>query len=285
MMPLSNKSILVTGAGQGIGAEIAVYAASLGARIVVNDIDSSLAAETVERIRTAGGVATVDVSDISTWQGAEAAVSACCRAFGSINGLVNNAGVWQGGTADEMTEEGIRFLVEVNVLGTLFCTNHAVKRMRAADGGSIVNVTSAAQCGLPAMSTYSATKGACASFTYACAVDYSGLGIRVNAISPKAQTRMGIARRAYHARKSETISTNTLLPSNNAPAACFLLSDQAAGIDGQVFLINDGAISVMTHPALLGPPASVPGMTWEAVVRAFQNDLQQRAVPIGVVTV
>ena len=285
MVHLKDKSIVVTGAGRGIGAAVARACAVLGARVLVNDVDSSPAEAVVQEIREAGGRALVDNSDISTWDGAQALIDHCVEAFGAIHGLVNNAGIYRLGLPHELPEADLRAMVQVNLMGTLFCTTHAVPHLRAGGGGAIVNVTSGAQLGLPAMSVYGATKGALAAYTYGCAVDLQVDNIRVNAISPLAQTRMGQVNTDYYARQGKVAPPIPNQPQDNAPAVCFLLSDQAVGITGQVLRIDGQKICLMTHPAMLLPVYTVDPGSADSVAIVFDQGLRAAQAPLGLAAV
>lgn len=285
MVNLRNKSIVVTGAGRGIGAAIARACADLGARVLVNDLDAPAAEAVANDIRRAGRQALANGSDISTWEGAQTVIGACVNAFGGLHGLVNNAGIYRLGLPDELPEADLRALVQVNLMGTLFCTTHAVPHMRLGGGGAIVNVTSGAQLGLPAMSVYGATKGAVAAYTYGCAVDLQADNIRVNAISPLAQTRMAQVNTAYYARQHKVAPAIPNQPQDNAPAVCFLLSDRAAGITGQVLRIDGQSICLMTHPAMCQPTRTVVGGSADAVADAFDQGLRGALAPLGLVSV
>ena len=128
---------------------------------------------------------------MSDWEESGAIISACVEAFGGIDGLVNNAGLH---AVNRFTEEDpvfARRMVEVNVLGGIYMSSQAARQMEAqGSGGVIVNVTSGAASGLSMMATYGATKGALAALTWNLANELKELGIRVNAISPAAQTAM-----------------------------------------------------------------------------------------------
>ena len=285
MVHLKDKSIVVTGAGRGIGAAVARACAVLGARVLVNDVDAAPAEAVAQEIRDAGGQAFADTSDIGTWGGAQALIDHCVEAFGAIHGLVNNAGIYRLGLPHELPEADLRAMVQVNLMGTLFCTTHAVPHLRAGGGGAIVNVTSGAQLGLPAMSVYGATKGAVAAYTYGCAVDLQADNIRVNAISPLAQTRMGQVNTDYYARQGRVAPPIPNQPQDNAPAVCFLLSDQALGITGQVLRIDGQKICLMTHPAMALPAYPVDPGSADSVAKAFDQGLRAAQAPLGLAAV
>ena len=157
---LQGKCVVITGSGRGLGAAYARSASSAGAAVVVNDIDEEPVDDVVAEIRAGGGEAVGVVADVSTWAGADEAVTACVDTFGQIDGLVNNAGIFSMGRLEEMEPDDVAALVATNILGTAFCGSHAARHMVSRGAGSIVNVTSGAHAGIPRMGVYGATKGA-----------------------------------------------------------------------------------------------------------------------------
>src|SRR4051794_15246339 len=115
---LEGKSVVVTGAGRGLGAAYAVACARHGASVVVNDIDGDVAEETTAAITSAGGTAVTEQGDVRSADDAERMVERCVGEFGRIDGLVNNAGIYRMGIVGEQDEQELRLLVETNVIGT-----------------------------------------------------------------------------------------------------------------------------------------------------------------------
>jgi NAD(P)-dependent dehydrogenase (short-subunit alcohol dehydrogenase family) len=271
---LNGKAVVITGSGQGIGAACARGAARQGAAVVVNDIIAAEAHETAEAIRAEGGTAVACVADVSKWEDAQRLIRACIEAFGKIDGLVNNAALIDWGRIDEFDPEAARSLVDVNVLGTMYCSAQAVIPMLAQGSGSIVNVTSGAHMGMPKLGIYGATKGAVASMIYTWAIELAGTGVRVNGLSPFATgTRMSGKRGADPMMQK---------PEANSPVLEYLLSDLASHVNGQIVRIDQEDLSLYTHPALLLPPAVRSKWTAETVAGAFANEFKDRQVVCGV---
>jgi NAD(P)-dependent dehydrogenase (short-subunit alcohol dehydrogenase family) len=268
---------VVTGAGRGLGAAYARLAAAEGARVVVNDVDGAAAREVATAI---GAAAVADNSDVATWEGAGTLVSRCREEFGSIDGLVNNAGIFR--LADPFTQdpEEFRAVVEVNLLGTAYCGLHAIRAMREQGGGSVVNVTSGSHAGYAGVGAYGASKGGVASLTYCWAADLKGTPVRVNAVSPNAHTRMAEAYEAYLGERARGQNIGKP-PEDNAPAVVYLLSDAAAGVTGQVVRVDGTELSLMSHPGLLPPVVRLPEPTVAAVAAAFAGQLAARQQPTG----
>ena len=256
---LDGKAVVITGSGRGIGAAYARHAARHGASVVVSDVVPGSAEAVAEEIVAAGGTAVAHPADVTSWDATESLVERCVAEFGAIDGLVNNAGILTMGRVEEMDEASLRRVVEINLLGTAFCGVHAARRMLAQGRGSIVNVTSGTHTGQPRYGAYGATKGAIASFTYAWAADLDGSGVRVNAISPMAAGGMEAVGVEYWARRGEPRPAGFDMPpaEANAPVVTFLLSDDAADVQGQVVRIDGRRLSLMAHPSVLAP-------TWSA---------------------
>jgi NAD(P)-dependent dehydrogenase (short-subunit alcohol dehydrogenase family) len=271
---LAGKAVIVTGAGRGLGRAYAMAAAAERASVVVNDIDAASAAGVVAEISVAGGIAAASSDSVASWDGAERLVAACLDAFGAVDGLVNNAGVFAIDDPWDATEASARSMLEVNVLGAFQVGVHAMRAMRDEGGGSIVNCTSSAQFGIPRMAVYGATKAALAALVYSWALDLADSNVRVNAFSPVADTYMshlgGIAPGVLPA------------PQDNAPGVVYLLSDLAAGITGQVVQFRPpGTLEVVGHPMMTGHAATIELATAAGVAEAFGPVLQQHQQPNG----
>ncbi|WP_432993635.1 SDR family NAD(P)-dependent oxidoreductase [Dactylosporangium sp. CA-233914] len=268
---LSGKAVVVTGAGRGLGAAYARLAAAEGASVIVNDVDPASAAAVVTEIRAAGGRAEAAAGSVATWAGAGAIIDACVAAFGAIDGLVNNAGIFRLANPVEQDPDEFRAVVEVNVLGSAYCGLHAIRAMLPRGTGSIVNVTSGSHAGSAAMGAYGASKGAVASLTYCWAADLAGSGVRVNAVSPNAHTAMADTYEAYLGAAAQGQNVNKS-PAQNAPAVVYLLSDAAADLHGQVVRIDGDELSLIAHPTVQGHGALNPAWTVSAVAAAFAAD-------------
>lgn len=268
---LNGKAVIITGSGRGIGAGCAKGAAREGAAVVVNDVNPAGIDATIEAIRAQGGTAIGCVADVTKWEDAGRLVRTCIESFGRIDGLVNNAGLAYIAGIDEFDPGAARSLVDVNVMGTLYCTARAVKPMLAQRSGSIVNVISGAHMGLPRLGVYAATKGAVASMVYSWAIELNGSGVRVNALSPVAGgTGMSPA------------DPLNQPPEANSPVVEYLLSDLSSQVNGQLLRIDKEELHLYTHPALLIPPAVRPKWSAEAIADAFANEFKDRQVACGV---
>jgi hypothetical protein len=161
----------------------------------------------------------------------------------------------------------------VNLLGTMYCGIHAMRAMLAAEGGSIVNVTSGAMVGLPLRGIYSATKAAISALTWSWAQDMADTAVRVNAISPLARTRQLDAAASYLKVPHEQLMSNVPAEAN-APVLVYLLSDEATDIRGQVIRISDRILTLFTRPDVVQPGVELADRSVEAVERAFAEHLR-----------
>jgi NAD(P)-dependent dehydrogenase (short-subunit alcohol dehydrogenase family) len=270
---LAGKAVIVTGAGTGLGRAYALDAAAHGASVVVNDHDEDTARVVTAEIAASGGTAVVAVGSVSSWSDAEALVRTCRATFGTVDGLVNNAGVIRLHEPWDADEAGIRAMVETNLMGAAFVGVHALRVMAEQGSGSIVNNTSSAQLGLPLMAVYGATKGALASLTYGWALALASRGVRANAYSPVADTAMITGTPMNHVRLPT--------PEENAPVVTYLLSDLAAGVTGQVVQRREDSLVVMSHPDLTEHTTTPAAWTVEAVHRGLGPLLERGRQPVG----
>ena len=280
---LDGKAIVITGSSRGLGAAYAKAAAAQGASVVVNGTDLTATEQLVEEIRAAGGTAVAHVANVASWDEAEGLIQRCIDEFGRIDGLVNNAGVYTASKPDAVSESMLRRTIEINLLGTAFCGAHAIRRILEQGHGSIVNTVSGAMVGLPFTSAYGASKGGVAALTYAWASDLAGSGVRVNAVSPVAWTRMAETEEPDGFEgdwQAQKLAVAHLTPEQNAPVVIFLLSDRSAGVHGQVVRIQGPALSLMRKPEILQPILNREAWTVATVAEAFAQEFRDQLQPV-----
>ena len=179
------KSVIVTGAGMGIGRGAAVAFAREGGCVIAADIDAAAADETVRMITSAGGRAIAVRCDVAKSSDVQKMVADGVRGFGGIDIVFNNAGINLFGTVDEMTEEDWDRQINVNLTSVFLVCKYAIPEMRRRGGGAIVNNASVqAFASQRTVAAYSASKGAVLSFTRTVALDHASENIRCNCIAP-----------------------------------------------------------------------------------------------------
>jgi 3-oxoacyl-[acyl-carrier protein] reductase len=239
MSSLKGKVALVTGASKGIGAAIARELAARGAAVAVNYSGSKAAAEkVVAEIKSAGGKALAVQANLSEPASAEPMVETVAKELGPIDVLVNNAGVYEFGSLEQITPESFHRQFDLNVLGLLLTTKAAVAHF-SPTGGSIINISSVAAGGIPSAAVYSATKGAVDTITVALSKELGARKIRVNAINPgMVETEGAHSAGIIGSDFQKQVVVETPLgrigqPNDVAGVAAFLASDDSAWVSGQ----------------------------------------------------
>ncbi len=252
MGTLEGKHAIVTGAGRGIGRAEARLLAAEGASVVVNDVDADAANDVVAEIVTAGGVAVAHTDDVSTWAGAQQAIDLTVATFGTLDILVNNAGILRDAMSFSMREDDWDDVLRVHLKGHFNCAHFAGAhwRERAKGGeegvtGRIVNTASESGLyGLAGQINYAAAKAGIASMTIVLGRELKKYGVTVNAIAPRARTRMTETVLAgLEAAEGEFDEWD---PDNIAPVVAWLAGDAAASISGQVFVVFANRVHLMT---------------------------------------
>jgi NAD(P)-dependent dehydrogenase (short-subunit alcohol dehydrogenase family) len=252
----AGRVAIVTGAGRGLGREHALLLAANGAKVVVNDLganvdgsgrDASFAAQTVADIRKAGGEATVNGDDVSSWAGAKNLVDSAIKAYGKLDVVVNNAGILRDRMLVNMSEEEWDAVIQVHLKGTFAPSRHAAAHWRELHKktgdpvmGRIINTTSTSGIyGNVGQTNYGAAKAGIAAFTIIAARELKRIGVTVNAVSPSAQTRMTEGLRAVTEEQRAMRD-----PKWVSPVVTFLASELAQDITGRVIQAGVGRIAL-----------------------------------------
>jgi 3-oxoacyl-[acyl-carrier protein] reductase len=247
MNRLKGKVAVVTGASKGIGAAIAEHLAAEGAAVVANYSSSKSGAEAVvRRITEREGKAIAVQADVSKQADIQRLFAETKKAFGKVDVLVNNAGIYEFQPLEAITPEHFHKQFDLNVLGLLLATQEAVKLMGPA-GGSIINISSVvATLAPPNSSVYSGTKAAVVAITKALAKELGPRKIRVNAINPgmvetEGFRSAGIAESDSRKQYEATAPLGRIgQPDDIAPAAVFLASNESSWITGETLYISGG---------------------------------------------
>ena len=247
MNELTGKVAIVTGASKGIGAAIAKSLGAAGAAVVVNYASSKAGADrVVAEITSQGGKAVAIQGDVSKADDVQRLFKETKKAFGSLDVLVNNAGVYKFQTIEALTEEEFHRQFNTNVLGLLLATREAVKYF-GDKGGSVINIGSvASRLTPPATSVYSATKGAVDAVTAVLSKELGSRKIRVNSINPGGVETEGVHTLGVIGSdfQKEMVAATPLgrfgQPQDIAPIAVFLASENSGWLTGETLLASGG---------------------------------------------
>ena len=252
------KVAVVTGAGGGIGREIALAYANSGAKVVVNDIGVTLqgeggseapGAETVRLIQEAGGAAVLDANSVASWDSAHAIIKTAVDAFGRVDVVVNNAGIIRDRIFHKMTADDWTRVIDVHLSGSFYVSRAAADHFRAQSSGAFVHITSTSGLiGNFGQANYSAAKLGIVALSKSIALDMARYNVRSNCLAPFAWSRMmDDMPTETEAQRLRIALLQQMTPTKNAPLAVFLGSDAAKEINGQVFTVRNNEISLLSQ--------------------------------------
>ena len=246
---VQGKVVVVTGAGAGIGRDVALGLAREGARVVVNDMGDA-ARTVVDEIRAAGGEATACIASVAEPASAQQIVDCAVDTFGRIDGVVNNAGILRDRFFHKMSADDFDAVIRVHLYGTYYVSRAAANHFKESGGGSFVHMTSTSGLiGNLGQANYNAAKMGIAALSKSIALDMQKYNVRSNCIAPFAWTAM-----------TSSIPTDTpeqrarvdkfkqMTPEKIAPLAVYLLSDEAAAVNAQIFAVRNNEIFLMSQP-------------------------------------
>jgi NAD(P)-dependent dehydrogenase (short-subunit alcohol dehydrogenase family) len=259
---------IITGGGRGIGREHALYFASEGAKVVVNDLggaidgsgdDRTPAEQVADEIRAMGGEAIANGDNVADWEGAQRLINSAVEEFGYLTVLVNNAGILRDRVLVNMTEEEWDAVIHVHLKGHFAPTRWAAaywrEQVKAGNEvqASVINTSSTSGLlGNPGQTNYGAAKAGIAAFTQICAMELSRYGVRSNAIAPAARTRLTEATPGLGDMvqpPEEPDQFDVWDPANISPLVAYL-GRRDCKINGKVFFVQGGKITMMNPWAM-----------------------------------
>ncbi len=288
---LKGKVAVVTGAGGGIGREIAVAMAVAGARVVINDIGASLSGEglsaspaeqTRQIIEQRGGEAAISTDSVSEWTSAQRIIQTAMDAFGRIDIVVNNAGIPRDVIFHKMTPEDWLSVINVHLNGSFFVSRAAAEHFRAQCNGAFVHMTSTSGLvGNFGQANYSAAKLGITALSKSIALDMARYNVRSNCIAPFAWSRMTSSIPAEtEAQKARVAKLQQMTPDKNAPLAVYLASDSASDVSGQIFASRYNEIFLMSQSRPLRSVHRSEGWTPELIAEHGAPALRASMLPL-----
>ena len=256
---LEGKVAVVTGAGGGIGREIALMMSEAGAKVVINDLGVSVtgdggsatpAEQTKAIIEQRGGQAVINTNSVASWDSARGIVQTAIDAFGRIDIVVNNAGILRDVIFHKMTEDDWNSVINVHLSGSFYVSRAAAEHFRKQESGAFVHMSSTSGLiGNFGQANYAAAKLGITALSKSIALDMKRYNVRSNCIAPFAWSRMtGSIPADTPEQKARVEKIKLMTPDKNAPMAVFLASDAAKDVSGQVFATRNNEIFLMSSP-------------------------------------
>ncbi|WP_456387941.1 SDR family NAD(P)-dependent oxidoreductase [Profundibacter sp.] len=290
---LKGKVVLVTGAGGGIGRDIALTSAAQGAAVVVNDLGASLkgsgqsisaAQQVVEEIKAAGGDAVADGGSVSDPEAARNMVEVAVKEFGRIDAVVNNAGILRDTFFHKMSYEDFDAVVKVHLYGAFNTSRAAADYFREQGSGALVHMTSTSGLiGNLAQANYSAAKLGIAALSKSIALDMQRWNVRSNCIAPFAWSRMISSIKIDSPEQEARVEKiKQMTPAKVAVMAAYLASDEASEVTGQIFAVRNNEIFLVNQPRPVRSVHRGEGWTPETIAEHAIPALKASFVPLEV---
>jgi NAD(P)-dependent dehydrogenase (short-subunit alcohol dehydrogenase family) len=284
---LEGRTAIITGAGRGIGAAVAVGLAAEGASVIVSDAgvsvdgtgaDPSPAEEVAAAICSQGGIAVADATDVTDFEACEKLIARAVDEFGHLDILCNVAGILRDSMIFKMSEADFDAVVGVHLKGTFNTTRHASAYWREHRGGQyrLINFTSLSGLqGAPSQPNYAAAKLGVVGLTYSCANSLRNYGVTCNAIAPVAGTRMTQTIGGGRASLDYSAENPRLGPENVVPPVVYLASKRSDWLNRRVIFAGNGRISLFSNPVIEREIVSESG-TWdnEAAFREIEESFR-----------
>jgi NAD(P)-dependent dehydrogenase (short-subunit alcohol dehydrogenase family) len=271
---LEGKSVVVTGAGGGIGRDFALAMAAAGAKVLVNDIGTSVkgegrdagpAEQVVQEIKKRGGIAAANTDSVAEWESANRIVQAAVDSFGKIDVVVNNAGILRDRFFFNMSVEEWRAVIDVHLNGSFYVSRAAAPHFKSQSSGCYVHMTSTSGLvGNLGQANYSAAKLGVAALSKSIALDMARYNVRSNCIAPFAWSRMiGSIPTETEDQKARVEKLKSMETAKIAPLAVYLVSDH--DVTGQIFAVRANEIFLMSQNRPLRSVHRAEGWTAETI--------------------
>ncbi|HMK70702.1 MAG TPA: SDR family oxidoreductase [Xanthobacteraceae bacterium] len=255
---LAGKAVIVTGAGRGIGREIAILAAAEGAKVVVNDLGGAAdgsgkstdpAEEVAALIRQRGGTAVPNFDSVADPAAATNIVKTALDHFGKLDGVVNNAGILRDAIFHKMSVTDFELVIKVHLLGSFYVSHAAARLFRDQQSGAFVHFTSTSGLiGNFGQANYAAAKLGIVGLSKSIALDMARFNVRSNCVSPFAWSRLiGTIPTSTEEEKARVARIQAMGPERIAPLSVFLLGDAAKDVTGQIFAVRMNEIFLMSQ--------------------------------------
>jgi NAD(P)-dependent dehydrogenase (short-subunit alcohol dehydrogenase family) len=288
---MEGKVVIVTGAGGGIGRDIALALAAEGARVIVNDLGTSTAGEgndagpaqrVVNEIRAAGGEAAVNTDSVAKAAGAGRIVQSALDHFGRIDGIVNNAGILRDRFFHKMSDDEWDAVIKVHLYGSYHVSRAAANHFKEQGSGAYVHMTSTSGLiGNFGQANYSAAKLGLVALSKSIALDMHKFNVRSNCIAPFAWSRMiGSIPTDTPEQQARVDKIKQMTPNKIAPLAVYLLSDAAREVNAQVFAVRNNEIFLMSQPRPLRSVHRGEGWTAQQIAEHGMPALKASFVPL-----
>ncbi|GAA4331207.1 SDR family oxidoreductase [Pigmentiphaga soli] len=288
---LEGKVVVVTGAGGGIGRTIALMMAAQGAKVVVNDLGStvdgdgrnaSVAEQVVAEIEQAGGQAVASIESVADWDGAHRIVQAALDTFGRVDCVVNNAAILRDIIFHKMTREDWELSLAVNLTGAFNVSRAAAPHFRKQESGSYVHISSTSGLvGNMGQANYAAGKIGLVGLSKSIALDMRKFNVRSNVVAPTAFTRMTESIPTATPEQQERMRQRERVePEKNAPLVVFLASDAAAEVNGQVFYSRKNEIILFSQMRPFARVHNSEGWTPQTIAEHVVPALRKSFYPL-----
>jgi NAD(P)-dependent dehydrogenase (short-subunit alcohol dehydrogenase family) len=273
---LEGKVVAITGAGRGVGREIALLSAAHGAAVVVNDPgvggggeggDAGPAQETVNDIVAAGGKAHANFASVADPAGAASIIEDAVQHFGRIDAVVNNAGILRDAIWHKLSYEDWRAVIDVNLTGAFNVSKAATPYFREQQSGSFIHFTSTSGLiGNIGQANYSAAKLGLVALSHSIALDMARAGVRSNCIAPFAWSRMTASIPAETPEQKLRVERMKAMSADKiAPLVVYLASDAAKDVNNQIFSVRKNEIVLFGKPRPVRSMTKTEGWTAETI--------------------